>query len=332
MSFWRDKRVLVTGGAGFVGSNLVELLVEEDAEVAVIDNLESGRLENLEPLLDDIRFIRGDLRDTEVCQDACRGMDVVMNLAAKVAGVEYNAKHSGTMFTSNVVISTNILEAARICDVERILMVSSACVYRRYCTIPTPESEGFEGMPEPTNFGYGWAKRMAEIQAQCYAQEFGMNIAIVRPYNIYGPRDHFDPAVSHVIPALIKRILDGENPLSVWGDGEQTRAFVYVKDLVRGLMLTTEKYPEADALNIGTDYEIKIKDLVRLIAELSGENPEICFDTSKPAGQPRRNADISRAKELVRYQPEVSLEEGLRLTIDWYKENVAIPMSYAHTQ
>ena len=322
MSFWKGRKVLVTGGAGFIGSHLVELLVEENAKVTVIDYLKDGQPGNLQPFLDSIHFIRGDLREPRVCQDACKGMEIVMHLAAKVAGVDYNAKHSGTMFISNALINMNMMEVARITGVERFLLVSSACVYRRHCTIPTPESEGFEGMPEPTNFGYGWAKRIAEIQAQCYAQEFDMDIAIARPYNAYGPRDHFDPSISHVIPALIKRIFDGENPLTVWGDGEQTRAFVYAKDLAKGLMLITEKYPKADALNIGTAEEIKIKDLVELIVKLSGKNPEIYFDVSKPSGQPRRNADISKAKKLIGYEPEVSLEEGLRLTIDWYKENV----------
>ena len=320
MSFWKGKRVLVTGGAGFIGSHLVEMLITEGARVRVVDNLENGSLNNLKSCQDQIEFITSDLTEPVNCKAAVKGVEVVFNLAARVGGVDYNIKHPATMFTQNVLISTLMLEAAREENVERYLCVSSACVYPRYCTIPTPESEGFNDEPEPTNKGYGWAKRVAEIQAQTYAQESGMKIAIVRPYNTYGPRDHFDPEKSHVIPAIIRRIFDEEDPLVVWGDGEQTRAFVYVTDVVRGMLLAIEKYPEADPLNIGTEEEVKIKDLVNLIAELSGKKPKIVFDSSKPSGQPRRNADITRARRFLNYEPQISLEVGLRKTIDWFRE------------
>lgn len=319
MGFWRGKKVLVTGGAGFIGAHTVEMLVKNGARVRVADNLENSTLENLENVKDDIEFVRADLRDLDAAKRVCTRQSVVLNLAAKVGGIGFNQKHPGTMFRDNVLINTNVLEAARLSDVERFLVVSSACVYPRYCTIPTPESEGFKDEPECTNFGYGWAKRIAEIQARAYVQEYGMKIAIARPYNTYGPRDHFDPQISHAIPALIKRIFDGENPLVVWGDGEQSRAFLYVKDLARGLVETTEKYPLCDPVNIGTHEEIKIKDIVALIVRLSDKNPEIVFDTSKPAGQPRRNCDTRKAKEEVGFEARVGLEEGLMQTIQWYK-------------
>lgn len=193
-----------------------------------------------------------------------------------------------------------------------------------FCTIPTPETEGFKDDPEPANFGYGWSKRVAEVQAKSYSQEYGMKIAIVRPYNMYGPRDHFDPNVSHVIPALIKRVFDGENPLTVWGDGEQTRSFLYVTDSARGILLATEKYPTADPINLGTDEEVKIKDLINLIIELSRTEPKptIFFDTKKPAGQPRRNSDNRKAREKIGFDANVSLREGIERTINWYKENI----------
>jgi GDP-L-fucose synthase len=159
---------------------------------------------------------------------------------------------------------------------------------------------------------------MAEVQAQTYAQEFGMEIAIVRPYNTYGPRDHFDPQKAHVIPAIIRRVVDEEDPSIVWGDGEQSRAFVYVSDVGRGMLLAAEKYPNADPLNIGSDEEVKTRDLVSLIVELSGKRPKIVFDASKPTGQPRRSADTTKARSLIGYEPQVSLEEGLRRTIEWY--------------
>ncbi|MFQ5861521.1 MAG: SDR family NAD(P)-dependent oxidoreductase [Candidatus Brocadiales bacterium] len=319
MSFWTDKIVLVTGGAGFIGSHVVELLIEKGARVRVTDNLENGTLRNLHKVSDRIEFVNADLRNVNECERVSRETKVVMHLAAKVGGITYNMKHPGTMFRDNILINTNVLEMARVNNVERFLMVSSACVYQRFCKVPTPETEGFVGVPEDTNMGYGWAKRMGEVQAEAYAKEFGMKIAIVRPYNTYGPKDHFEPERSHVIPALIKRIYDGENPLTVWGDGEQTRAFLYVTDLARGMVEATEKYPCADALNLGTDEEIKMKDLVEMIISLSGENPTVHFDTTKPSGQPRRNCDTSKAKEKIGFEAQVRLKDGLRKQIEWYR-------------
>ncbi len=186
--------------------------------------------------------------------------------------------------------------------------------------MPTPWYGGFRDVPEDTKEGYGWAKRMAEVQARAYSQEFGMKIAIVRPYNTYGPRDHFDPEKSHVIPALVKKIFDGEDPLTVWGDGEQSRAFLYVEDVIEGMLRAIETYPVYDPVNLGTDEEIRIKDLVRLIIELSGKNPRIYFDTSKPSGQPRRNCDNRKAKTKLGFEARIGLREGLEKTIKWYRE------------
>ena len=318
MSLWSGKKVLVTGGAGFIGSHLVEALVREGASVRAVDNLENGSLSNLESCRTKVEFLRGDLTQPETCKRAVKGIEIVCNLAARVGGIEYNMKQPATMFTSNVLINTLMLEAARSEGVERYLCVSSACVYPRNSTIPTPEAEGFKGEPESTNRAYGWAKRMAEIHAQTCAQEFGLKIAIVRPHNTYGCRDHFDPERAHVIPAILRRVFDGEEPLVVWGDGEQTRAFVYVEDVVRGMLLALEKYPEAVPLNIGTEEEIKIRDLANLIVELSGKRSRIVFDASKPSGQARRKADITRARTLIGYEPEVSLEQGLPKVVEWY--------------
>lgn len=319
MNFWKDKKVLVTGGAGFIGSHLVERLVAGGARVRVVDNLENSSLENLGKVKDKIEFRQKDLRILKDCLEASRNQEIVLNLAAKVGGIEFNRKHLGTIFRDNILISTQMLEAARLNNIKRFLVVSSACVYPRYCTIPTPEEEGFKDVPEPTNEGYGWAKRMAEVQARAYNQEFGMKIAIVRPYNTYGPRDHFAPEKSHVIPALIKRVFDGEDPLTVWGDGEQSRAFLYVEDLVEGMLGAIETYPVCDPLNLGIVEEIKIKDLVKLVIELSGKNPKVHFDTSKPSGQPRRNCDNRKAKKKIGFEARISLREGLEKTIAWYR-------------
>lgn len=318
-NFWFKKKVLVTGGAGFIGSHLVELLVKGGAKLSVADNLENGSLDNLKKVKDRIKFFKKDLRILEEAKEACKDQEIVFNLAAKVGGIKYNQKHPGTMFRDNILINTTVLEAARQEGIERFLVVSSACVYPRSCSIPTPETEGFKGVPEPTNEGYGWAKRMAEVQGRIYAKEFGIKISIVRPYNTYGPRDHFDPKKSHVIPALIKRVFNGEDPLIVWGSGNQSRAFLYVSDLVRGMVTAIEKYPKPDPMNLGTDEETKIKDLVKLIVNLSGKNPKVVFDTSKPEGQPRRNCDTRKAKEKIGFVAKTKLDKGLEKTIKWYK-------------
>lgn len=320
MSFWKGKRVLVTGGAGFIGSYLVDLLVAEQASVHVVDNLERGRLENLRSCWEQIVFIQGDLLDPVICREVTAGKGVVMNLAAKVTGIEYNRYHHGDMFTSNILINTNVLEAARLNGVKRYLAVSTACIYPPDSKVPTPESEGSRGSPEPTNEGYGWAKRMAEQQAIYYAQEYSMEIAIARPFNAYGPRDYFDEATSHVIPALIRRVLDGDDPVVVWGSGNQTRAFVHGLDVARGMMLLAEKYPAGHPVNIGHDKEISIRELVMLILRLTGKKSNVVFDTSRPDGYPRRAADVTKLRTVTGgFVPSISLEEGIAQTIEWYR-------------
>ena len=318
INFWKNKKILVTGGAGFIGSHVVEKLVQRGARVTVLDNLQNSTLRNLDNVKDKIVFIKGDCREIDAVEKACKGKDVVMNLAARVGGIEYNRTHQATMLRDNLLIATVMIEAAKRANVERFLVVSSACVYPRNCSVPTPESEGFLDEPELTNAGYGWAKRMAELLGRYYAEEFGMKVGIARPYNCYGPRDHFDPETSHVIPALIKRVFDGENPLKVWGSGNQTRAFLYVEDFAEGLILTIEKYPAADPVNLGTDEEVSIKELVGKIIKISGIDTKVVFDTSKPDGSPRRNCDNRKAKEKLGFKAKITLEEGLKRTIAWY--------------
>lgn len=324
MSFWKDKKVLISGGAGFVGSHLTERLVEQGARVRVIDNLENGSLENLKACIDRIEFVDGDLNGLALCRRVAKGSDIVMHLAAKVAGVGFNVEHQGTMFTSNVIINTNMMEAARLEGVDSYLCVSSACVYPRFCSIPTPEEEGLKDDPEPTNFGYGWSKRIAEIQAKAYSQEFGMKIVIIRPYNTYGPRDHFELEKAHAIPALINKVCSGVNPLIVWGDGEQSRAFTYVTDIVQGMILAIEKKAFGEVFNIGTQEEIKIKDLAAVIIKICRSSVRVKFDSQHLGGQPRRNADISKAANKLGYTPGVTLEDGLKETVAWYKQNINV--------
>lgn len=319
-NFWENRRVLVTGGAGFIGSHLVDRLVKVGSSVKVVDSLENGSMSNLPA--GEVDFLKGDLLEPRICQTACEDIDMVYSVAAKVAGVGYNVEHPAEMFYRNAIISLNVLEAARTKDVTRFVVVSSACVYERHPPIPTPEDHGFVGDPEPTNLGYGWAKRFAEVQARVYAAEYGMKISIVRPYNAYGPRDHFDPSKAHVIPALIHKIFSGLNELVVWGNGLQKRSFVYVSDLVEGLILSAEQYPVPDPVNIGSDEEVSIADLVEMIMKISGKRLRVKFDESKPVGQSRRCADLQKAKRLLGYSPKVSLYEGLSRTIQWYLHRI----------
>lgn len=318
-SYWKNKKTLVTGGAGFIGSHVVELLVKNGAKVTVLDNFQNGSRDNLLAVKSDVEIVKKDCRDLGSITKHFKNKDAVFNIAARVGGIEYNRTHQATMLRDNLAIANSVIEAARTGGVERMLAVSSACVYPRECTVPTPESEGFLGEPEPTNGGYGWAKRVSELLARYYVEEFGMKIGIVRPYNCYGPRDHVDPATSHVIPALIKRVYDKENPIKVWGSGKQTRAFLYVTDMAEGMLLALEKNPKPIAINLGTDEEISIKDLVSKIIKLTNLNPRTEFDTSKPDGSIRRNSDNTNASKFIGFSAKVNFDEGLKRTIDWYQ-------------
>lgn len=322
MNFWEGKKLLVTGGAGLLGSHVVELLVKYRADVTVVDNLQRGKIENLKAIRDKISFIQADLRDPTVCQVVTVDKDVVLNIAANVAGIGYNVAHNMDMFADNVLVNTNVLEFSRKNHVGRFLVVSSACIYPADALVPTPEAEAGKGRPEKTNEGYGWAKYMSEIQAQYIARETDMKIAIVRPFNFYGPRDYFDPQISHVIPALIKKILDGDDPAVVWGTGDQTRAFTHVRDTARALLLVTEKYPNADAVNIGDDKEIPIKKLVNLTLKITGRKTSIQYRPDMPMGYHHRAADITKLQKVTGFVPQIPLQVGLREVIDWYKNTL----------
>ncbi|MDO8638249.1 MAG: NAD-dependent epimerase/dehydratase family protein [Candidatus Daviesbacteria bacterium] len=323
-NFWFKKRVLVTGGAGFIGSHVTEKLVKNGALVTILDHITQEKLANVQSVKSKIKLITGDIGDINIAKASCLNQDIVINMAARVGGIQYNIKHQGSILRENNLIACNMLEGARTAKVERFLQVSSACVYPANAIIPTPESEGTRDEPEPTNGGYGWGKRMGELLCKYYSQQYGMKIGIVRPYNCYGPRDRFDPKISHVIPALIKRIFDGEDPLIVWGSGQQTRAFLYVEDLAEGILLAAEKYAVPDPINLGTDEEISMKELINLILAISNKERKLIFDTAKPDGSPRRNSDNSKAKEKIGFKAKIKIRQGLKETIKWYLENNSI--------
>jgi nucleoside-diphosphate-sugar epimerase len=320
MDFWRGASVLVTGGCGFLGSYIVEELVAAGARVTVVDNLQTGRLENLNSVRGQIEFVRADLRYCEVCEAVSAGFDIILNLAGLAYGVEYSMRHHGEMLYSNIAIQAHMLEAARINKVKRFLVVSSSCVYPDSAPVPTPELDVATGLPESVNEGYGWAKRFGELQAKYYHAEYGMEIAICRPFNPYGDHYRWAGDKSHVIPSLVKRILDGEDPLVVWGTGRQKRNFLHARDAVRLMIMITARYPHAQPVNVGYDDETSVADLVSLICEVAGKHPKVIFDPRKPEGRFRKCADPTLLRKITgNYQPQIGLRQGIEEMVGWYR-------------
>lgn len=303
-----------------MGSFLTELLVEEGATVTVADNLERGTADRLAGVLDHIRLLQVDVSSPDGADEATRGQEIVLNLAAKVTGIEYNRHHHADMFSANMMITSQVMRAAAVNGVGRLLAVSTACIYPHDSKVPTPEAEGARGSPEPTNEGYGWAKRMTESLAGYSSMESDMEVAVCRPFNMYGPRDHWDEQTSHVIPALIKRVLDGEDPVVVWGSGNQTRAFLHVRDGAMGMKLITEKATSPDPINIGHADEISMRGLAERILEQSGSSARLEFDSGRPDGYPRRSADSTLLRKVTGWAPQISLEDGLREMMAEYEQ------------
>lgn len=319
MEFWTGRKVLVTGGNGFIGSHVVEQLVAAGAIVTSTASSERTKYRHLDNVRHTVRTVVGDLADPACAKEAVTGQEIVMHLAARVGGLQYNLAHPGSIFRDNMTAFLSVIEAARQERVDRLLVTSSACVYPRDCSVPTPEAEGFVGRPEPSNEGYGWVKRMEEFVGGAYAREFSMQVRVARPYNAYGPRDNFDESSSHVIPAMIRRVARGDNPLVVWGDGRATRSFLYVTDFARGLLAATERGTDVEPINLGSDEEVTIGHLAQLVIEESGSAAKVLFDASKPVGQPRRACDTSRAERMLDFRAVVPLRDGLRETIRWYR-------------
>lgn len=269
-----------------------------------------------------------DLRKWENCIEVVKDMDIVIHMAAKVGGIGFNRKYPATLFYDNAIMGIQLIEAARQEGIEKFVVIGTVCSYPKYTPVPFKEEDLWEGYPEETNAPYGIAKKMLLVQAQAYRAQYGFDAIYLLPVNLYGPRDNFHPEHSHVIPALIMKMFDAKlkrkNEVVVWGTGKPTREFLYVEDAADGILLATEKYDKKDPVNLGTGKEIKIKDLVTLIAKLTGYEGNIVWDTSKPDGQPRRCLNTSKAKEEFGFEAKTDLEEGLKRTIEWYKNNFNI--------
>lgn len=307
MSYWSNKNILVTGGAGFLGSSLVGRLLEAGAEP---ERIRVPRSRDL------------DLRFWDSCVKAVDGVDTVIHLAARVGGIGFNQKYPAKLFYDNAIMGIQLMEAARQSGVEKFVAVGTVCAYPKFTSVPFKEEDLWNGYPEETNAPYGLAKKILLVQAQAYRQEYGFNSIYILPVNLYGPGDNFDPDSSHVIPALIKKFVEaarsGSKSVDVWGTGRASREFLYVDDAARGIIMAAERYNKPDPVNIGSGKEISIRDLVEIISELTGFHGEIKWDATKPDGQPKRCLDVSRAKEEFGFEAEVDFEEGLKRTIDWY--------------
>lgn len=315
--------MLVTGGAGFIGSYVVEELLRCGAVVRVADCLISGSASNLARVLPEIEFRQEDLRSLDTARAVVAGQDVVLHLASLAFGVTYSHRHHGEMLGYNLLLNTSVLEACRLERVPRVLATSSSCVYPDDAVVPTPESQDIEhSLPESSNEGYGWSKRMLERQSTYYAREYGMSIAIARPFNAYGPRQPLNPERCHVLPALMMRILKAESPLVVWGSGNQTRSFVHAADFARGLLLITELAPPAIPVNLGHDQETRLRDLVELIMECTGTRLEVRYDTSKPEGALRKSCDPSLLESIVHWKPALPLVDGLPPMIEYVRRHL----------
>jgi GDP-L-fucose synthase len=265
-----------------------------------------------------------DLRRWENCQMAVEGQDIAIHLAAVVGGIGINREKPGQFFYDNLIMGTQLMEAARLAGVQKFVAIGTICAYPKFTPVPFKEEDLWNGYPEETNAAYGLAKKMQLVQAQAYRQQYGFSGIYLLPVNLYGPGDNFDPHSSHVIPALIKKCVDavenGDDQIVVWGDGSPTREFLYVEDCAEGIVLATERYDGPEPVNLGSGTEISIKDLVHLIAELTGFQGEIVWDTSKPNGQPRRSLDVSRAERHFGFRAKTDFREGLKRTIAWYTD------------
>jgi len=308
--YWDGKSVMVTGGAGFLGSHLVDELEQRSDDVEIFI-----------PRSDEY-----DLRNREEIEQALIDSepDVVIHLAATVGGIGANRKNPGKYFYENAIMGIELIEQARQFGIEKFTILGTICSYPKHTPVPFSEEDLFEGYPEETNAPYGIAKKALLTQSRAYRKQYDFDSIYLMPVNLYGPRDDFDLETSHVIPAIIRKCVEarerGDDSITAWGTGEPTREFLYVNDAADGILTATERYDESDPVNLGSGMEISIRDLVEKIADLTGFEGEIEWDTSKPDGQPRRKLDTSRAKEQFDWEGTTSFEDGLERTIEWLEE------------
>jgi len=304
------KRICITGGAGFLGTHLQAQLRKRGAKELFIPTYPEYDLVKSEDI-------------TRLYEDA--QPDIVIHLAAKVGGIGANREKPGEFFYDNLMMGVQLLHQAWQRGIEKFVAIGTICAYPKYTPIPFKEEDLWNGYPEETNAPYGLAKKMLLVQSQGYRQQYGYNSIYLLPVNLYGPGDNFNPASSHVIPALIKKCVDareaGESEIIAWGDGSPTREFIYVEDAAEAIALATERYNASEPVNIGSSFEISIKDLTELVTRLTGFTGAIRWDTSKPNGQPRRKLDTSRAKEYFGFESHTNFEDGLKRTIAWYEAN-----------
>jgi GDP-L-fucose synthase len=307
-----SKRILITGGAGFLGRNVVNELTRLGCKhLSVFRSTEY----DLRKPAETVRLFR----DTRP--------QVVIHLAAVVGGIGANRANPGRFLYDNLMMGVEVIEQARIHDVEKIVILGTVCAYPKFTPVPFREEDLWNGYPEETNAPYGLAKKMLLVQAQAYRQQYGLNAIYLLPVNLYGPGDSFAPEKSHVIPALIKKCFDaiqtGADHIEVWGSGVASREFLYVEDCARAIVLATQRYDKPDPINLGAAREISIRELVELICELSGFRGEIRWDPSKPDGQPRRCLDVSKAELEFGFRARTDFREGLQRTIEWYRAQCA---------
>lgn len=307
--FFADKKVVVTGGAGFLGSYVTQGLEQRGCKNILV------------PKIEDYDFVK--LEDVVRMYEQMRP-DIVIHLAAVVGGIGANREHPGKFFYENLMMGVQLIDQGRLHKIEKFVAIGTVCSYPKFTPVPFKEDDIWNGYPEETNAPYGLAKKMLLVQSQAYRQEYGFNSIFLVPVNLYGPRDNFNPASSHVIPALIKKCVDamerGDKYIECWGTGRASREFIYAQDAAEGILLATERYNDFEPVNIGAGFEITIKELIEKIVRLSGFKGEIRWDPSKPDGQPRRCLDTSRARGRFGFVAKTKFEEGLKATIDWYIE------------
>lgn len=305
-----EQRILVTGGAGFLGKQVINQLIVAGANP---DKITVTRSRDC------------DLRDLDNCKRAAEHQDIIIHLAAHVGGIGLNREKPAELFYDNLMMGMQLIHAAYQTGVKKFVCVGTICAYPKFTPVPFHEDDLWNGYPEETNAPYGIAKKALLVQLQSYRQQYGFNGIYLLPVNLYGPEDNFDPRSSHVIPALIRKVYEaqqrGDKQLPVWGDGSPTREFLYSTDAALGIVMATQNYNESEPVNLGTNYEISIKDLVELIGELMEFDGEIIWETDKPNGQPRRCLDTTRAKEKFGFIAQTEFRQGLKNTIDWYRQN-----------